>query len=210
MAGMDTLSLLEILQAQFGHVVSSESDEEENVLVEEKTSKVVGEIIAKPEEVDNLATAELAFPFKSSPLVVAGIPEMYLALCGPETLSCYHCQVPSYTLDFAQKAAASNHVCHDHQHVALACLYCSFESNPKRHWYSASAWEHLSMKHLKDSLPIYPDDPTFPQQFMCASSDDVVPSTSQQSLLHEEEVRKWAQAANSSLRKNKTPVKSPL
>ena len=119
---------------------------------EKKTSAVVGEIIAKPQEIGNLTTAELVFPFKSSPLVVAGIPEMFLPLHGPNTLSCYHCQVPPCTLDFTQKAATCNHVHHDHQNVALAFLYCSFKSNPKMHWYHASAWEHHSMKHLKDNL----------------------------------------------------------
>ena len=57
-------------------------------------------------------------------------------------------------------------------------------------WYSASAWERHSLKPLKDNLPIYPDDPSFSQQFMDAPSDDVVPSISRQSLPHEEEVRK--------------------
>ena len=39
LAGTDTSSLFEIMQAYFGHVESSESDEEEDVLVEaEKTS----------------------------------------------------------------------------------------------------------------------------------------------------------------------------
>ena len=100
----------------------------------------------------NLVTAELVFPFKYSPPVVASIPEMYLPLSGPKTLSCYHCQVPSCTHDFIQKVAACNHVCHDHLNVALACLCCSFESNHKMHWYSASAYD--SMKHRKDNLPI--------------------------------------------------------
>ena len=40
------------------------------------------------------------------------------------------------------------------------------------------------MKHLKDNMPIFPDDPTFPRQFMSASGDDVVSSTSRQSLPH--------------------------
>ena len=62
-------------------------------------------------------------------------------------------------------------------------------------WYSTSAWEHHSIKHLKDNLPIFPDNPTFPQQFMSPSSGDAVPSTLRQSLPHEEEVRKWAGAA---------------
>ena len=87
-----------MLQAYFGCVASWESDEEEGVLAEEKTSEVVEEIIAKPLEVGNLVTAELVFLFRSSPLVVAGVPEIYLPLHGPEILSHYHCQVPSCTL----------------------------------------------------------------------------------------------------------------
>ena len=62
-------------------------------------------------------------------------------------------------------------------------------------WYSASAWEHHSLKHLKDNLSLFPDDPTFSQQFMGASSDDIVPCTSKQNLPHEEEVRKQAEDA---------------
>ena len=145
-----------------------------------------------PPEASHLATAELVFPFKSSPLVVADIPETYLPLHGPETLSQYHCQVPSCTLEFAEKAAACNHVCHDHLNIALACLYCSFENNPKMRWYSASAGEHHSLKHVKENLPIHPDNPAFSQQF---SGDDVIPCTSKQNLPHEEEIRKWAEAA---------------
>ena len=196
MAGTDTSFLLEILQGHFGCVASSESDECDNVLAqEEKTSEVVVDISVKPTEAGNLITAELVFPFKSSPLVVAGIPEIYLPLCGPEILSHYHCQVPSCTLDFAQKAVACNHVCCDHLNIAFTCLYYSFKSNPKMQWYNASAWQHHSLKHLRDNLPIYPDDPTLLQQFMGVPSDGVVPSTSRQSLPHEVEVRKWAEAA---------------
>ena len=78
LAGANASSLLEILQVHFGHVASLESDEEESVLEEEeKTSEVAEEVTAKPLEVGNLSTAELVFPFKSSPLVVAGIPEIY-------------------------------------------------------------------------------------------------------------------------------------
>ena len=90
--------------------------------LQKKTSEAVEETIAKTKEVGNLVTAELVFPFKSSHHVIAGIPEMYLPCCGPKTLSHYHCQVPSCTLDFAQKAAACNHVHSDHLNVALACL----------------------------------------------------------------------------------------
>ena len=200
LAGTDISSLLEILQGHFGCIDSSESaesaDESEKVLtMEEKTPEIVQMISTTPTEAGHLATAALVFPFKSSPLVVAGIPETYLPLCCPDTLSQYHCQVHSCTLEFAQKAAASNNVCHDHLNIALACLYCIFENTHKMQWYSASAWEHHSMKHLKDTLPIYPDDPAFCQQFMGIPSDDVIPCTSKQNLPHEEEVRKWAEAA---------------
>ena len=82
LAGTDTLSLLEILQGHFGHIDFSESNESanesENVLAkEEKALEIVEGISARPTEAGHLATADLVFPFKSSPLVVAGIPETY-------------------------------------------------------------------------------------------------------------------------------------
>ena len=77
-------------------------------------------------------------------------------------------------------------------------------------WYSASAWEHHSLKHLKDNLPIHPNDPAFSQQFIGASSDDVVPSTSRQSLPHEKRSENGQRLPNSSLRKSKTSIESPL
>ena len=43
------------------------------------------------------------------------------------------------------------------------------------HWYSASAWEHHTHKHVQNNLPIYPDDPTFFQQF---AKTEAIPSTS--------------------------------
>ena len=73
------------------------------------------------------------------------------------------------------------------------------------HWYSTSAWEHHFLKHLKNKLPIYPDNPTFPQQFMSTSSADVVPSTLRQSLPYEEEVRKLAKAAKQFSEKEQDP-----
>ena len=99
-------------------------------------------------------------------------------------------------LEFSQKAVAYNHVHCDHLNLALACLYCSFENNPKKQWYSASAWKHHSLKHHKENVPIHPDDPDFSQQFACVPGDDVVPFTSEpkQNLPHEEVIRKWAEA----------------
>ena len=118
------------------------------------------------------------FPLKSVPTVIAGIPEPFLPVCGLETLSLYHCQFPSCALEFSQKAAACNDICHDHLNIALACLYCSFEHNPKLHWYSASTWEHHTSTHTKENLPIHPDDPAFSQQFAGSPRDGAIPSTS--------------------------------
>ena len=70
---------------------------------------------------------------------------------------------------------ACNHVHHDHLHVALACLYCSANNSPKMQWYSASAWEHHTRKHVQDNLPIHPYDPAFSEQF---GETDTLPSTS--------------------------------
>ena len=64
-------------------------------------------------------------------------------------------------------------------------------------WYSASAWEHHSLKHLKEELSIHPDDLNFSQQFACVPGDDVVSSTSKpkQNLPHKEVIRKQTEAA---------------
>ena len=136
-------SLLEILQGHFGCIDYSESAESANeskkvLTMEKKTPEIVENISVKPTEACCLATAELVFPFKSSPLVVAGFSKMCLPLCGPKTPSKYHCQVPSCALEFAQKAAAFNHVHPDHLNIVLACIYCSFDNTPKMQWYSAS------------------------------------------------------------------------
>ena len=122
----------------------------------------------------SLATAELVFPLKSLSPIIAGIPESLLPLHGPETLLL---QMPKPSCDekFSQKAAACNHVCHDHLHVALACLYCSANNSAKMPWYSTSAWEHPTHKHMQDNLPIHPDDPAFSEQF---GEVDTLPFTS--------------------------------
>ena len=202
LASMDTSSLLDILQGYFGCVDSlegTESVEESNKdsTTEEKTPEVIEKTPITLPDVGGLATAELVFPLKSILTVVAGLPKSYLPHHGPETLSQYHCQFPSCTLEFSQKAAACNHVSHGHLNIALACLYCSFENNLKMQWYSASTWEHHSLKHLKENIPIHPDDPEFSKQFACAPGDDAIPSTStpRQNLPHKEVIRKQAEAA---------------
>ena len=117
--------------------------------------------------------AESVFPKQAIPLVIAGIPESLLPLCGPEALSHYRCHFTDCTQIFLQKAAACTHVRHDCLNVALACLYCSGRDNPKMQWFSASAWENHVHKHSQDGLPLFPDDPTFTHL-----SPETLPSTS--------------------------------
>ena len=54
-------------------------------------------------------------------------------------------------------------------------------------------------------MSIFPDDPTFPQQFISPSSGDAVPSTLRQSLPHEEEVIKWTEAAKGFFEEEQNP-----
>ena len=114
---------------------------------------------------------ELVFPIQAIRLVIAGIPESLLPICGPEAQSCYRCQFTDCTQIFLQKAAACTHVHLDH--LNLAFLYCSGRDNPKMQWFSASAWEKHVHKHLQDGLPLFPDDPAFTQL-----SPETLPSTS--------------------------------
>ena len=148
-------------------------------------------------EDSSLATAELVFPLKSIPLVIARLPEPFLPLCGPETLSHYRCQYPSCDHEFSQKATVCNHVHHDHLDITLACLYCSFNGNPKMHWYSASVWEHHSSRHTQDNLPMYHDDPAISQQFIHVPRDEATPSTSTSpfELPHSKIIQQQAKAA---------------
>ena len=78
-------------------------------------------------------------------------------------------------MSFFQKQQPATIVDHDHLHVTLACLYCSANNSSKMQWYSTSAWEHHTHKHMQDNLPIYPDDSTFYEQF---GDIDALPSTS--------------------------------
>ena len=49
-------------------------------------------------------------------------------------------------------------------------------------WYSASTWEHHTLKHVNENLPNYPDDLAFSQQFACVSGDEAIPFTSRSAL----------------------------
>ena len=94
LAGTDTSSLLEILEGPFGHVdldtsksiISTEKSKKE-VTREEKPSDVPEKAITTLSNIGGLATAELVFPLKSIPTVIAGLPESFLPLHGPDTLS---------------------------------------------------------------------------------------------------------------------------
>ena len=185
LAGTNTSLLLDILEGCFGQkdldisqsTISLE-EPETGTTTEEVASNIPEKTSPTHPTSHSLATAELVFPLKSVPTVTAGIPESFLPVCGLETLSLYCCQFPSCTLEFSQKAAACNHTQCDHLNVALACLYCCFEHNPKICCYSASAWDHHTSTHSKENLPIHPDDPAFSQQFACGSGDEATPSTS--------------------------------
>ena len=80
LSGTDTSSLLEILQVHFGCVASSESDEEEDILVEAEKTSGTTEVIVRPKQMGDLATAELIFPFKSSPLLLQTLPKIFTSL----------------------------------------------------------------------------------------------------------------------------------
>ena len=77
--------------------------------------------------------------------------------------------------NFLRKQQPADHACHDHLHVGLACLYSSANNSPKMQWYSTSAWEHHTHKHVQDNFPFHPDDPAFYEQF---GEVDILPSTS--------------------------------
>ena len=56
---------------------------------EERTPEVIEKTPTTLPDVGGLATAELVFPLKSIPVVVADLPKSYLPLCGLDTLSQY-------------------------------------------------------------------------------------------------------------------------
>ena len=76
------------------------------VTIEGAVSSLPEKTPATLSDSSGLATAKPIFPLKSIPTVIAGIYEPFLPVCGPETLSHYHCQFPSCTLEFSHKAAA--------------------------------------------------------------------------------------------------------
>ena len=171
----NTSSLTRLLEGCFGSVGPSPSASTEitEPLEEHPLEESSGSESSSPIAGGSISTAELVFPMKSIPFMIAGISEAFLPLRGPETLSCYRCQFPDCTQVFSQKASVCNHICHDHLNVALACIYCSGNKTPKMCWYSASAWESHVWKHTQDNLPIFPDDLAFANL-----PPEAIPSTS--------------------------------
>ena len=174
----DTTSLTRLLEGCFGSVnpsplSPSASTEITGPPEEHPTEEASGSEPSSPIAESSLATAELVFPMKSIPLVIPGIPEAFLSLHGPETLSHYRCQFPDCTQVFSQKTSACNNIRCDHLNVTLACIYYSGKENPKMHWFRASAWEGHVHKHTQDDLPIFPNDLAFAHL-----PSEAVPSTS--------------------------------
>ena len=117
LAGTDTSSLTRLLEGCFSSVESNPPSPPASIEVTEPPEEHPTEDVSRsdpssPVAESSLATAELVFPMKSIPQVVAGIPEVFLPLCGPETLSHYRCQYPNCTQAFSQKAAACNPIFH--------------------------------------------------------------------------------------------------
>ena len=117
LAGTNTSFLLDILEGCFSHkdLDTSQStisieETETGSTIEDVTSNVPEKTSPTLPASGGLATAQLVFPLKSVPTLIAGIPKPFLPVHGLETLSLYHCQFPSCTLKFSQKAEACNHV----------------------------------------------------------------------------------------------------
>ena len=171
LAGCNTSSFIDTLEGAFDSIdletISLASIPETKEVVTEDIPSTPSPTDSGPLEV------ELVFPTQAFPLIIAGIPESLLPICGPEMQSHYRCLFTDCTQIFMQKAAACTHVPCDHLNVALACLYCSGQENPKMQWFSASAWEKHICNQSQGGLPLFPDDPAFTQL-----SPETLPSTS--------------------------------
>ena len=107
LAGKNTSFLLDILEGCFGHenldtfqsTISTEKAEIKTT-IEEATSNLPEKTPVTLSDSGGLATAELVFPLKSIPMVIAGLPEPFFPVHGPKTLSHYHCQFLPCTLQF--------------------------------------------------------------------------------------------------------------
>ena len=102
LAGTNTSFLLDILEGCFGQqdpdtsqsTISLE-ETETDIMVEDVTSNIPEKTLPPVPVSGGLALAELVFPLKSVPIIIAGIPEPFLPIRGLETLSLYHCLPPA-------------------------------------------------------------------------------------------------------------------
>ena len=101
----NTSFLLDILEGCFGHKdldtsqsTTSLEEPETGTTTEDVASNILEKTSPTLPISGSLVTAELVFPLKSVPTVIAGIPKSFLPVSGLETLSLYHCQYPSCTL----------------------------------------------------------------------------------------------------------------
>ena len=86
LAGYNTSSLLDTLEGAFGFVDQENISTASISEMKESTKEEVPLSLPIPSsEESGLIGTELVFPMQSIPLVVAGIPESFLPLCGPET-----------------------------------------------------------------------------------------------------------------------------
>ena len=94
LACTNTSFLLDILEGCFGQqdpdtsqsTISLE-EAKADISVEDVTSNIPEKAFPSVPVSGGLAAAELVFPLKSVPTVIAGIPEPFLPVCGLETLS---------------------------------------------------------------------------------------------------------------------------
>ena len=93
--GCNTSSLIDTLEGAFGSI-----DQETISLVSIPKVKetVMEDVPSTPSPTDSgPLEVELDFPTRAIPLVIAGIPESLLPICGPEAQSHYRCQVTGCT-----------------------------------------------------------------------------------------------------------------
>ena len=120
LAGCNTSSLIDTLEGAYG---STDLETISLASIPETKEVVTEDIPSTPSPTDSgPLEVELVFPTQAIPLVIAGIPESLLPICGPKMQSRYRCQFMDCTQIFPKEAVACTQVRHDHLNVALACI----------------------------------------------------------------------------------------
>ena len=119
--GCNMSSLLDTLEGAFGSIYQETIS---IAFIPEAKETVTEDIPSTPSTPSPAKSgpigAELIFPKQAIPLIMPGIPESLLPICGPEAQSCYRCQFIDCAQMFPPKVAACTHAHHDHLNVALA------------------------------------------------------------------------------------------